>query len=489
QEIDASEMWTYAKGYGDYGDGEGGEDWQNAKLKREYTSPLAAILGIRHAPPIKNGNITTASQMDAQLKTLVDESLKVSVSATIHDLRKQNYPIAQSELGDRVFLIDDRIDLNDEVRIVYRSITRDWKGDVLDVNYTFGTQGIVKRHQSKLNTAIKDITSLLEGKIQLPYSVLDDAVKNATKALHDAQTQLIFSDNGILAVDKNNTNLVTLFNSAGIGVSKDGGPTFGPALTGQGINFDYVNSGTMLADYIAGGILAALNGNTVFNLNDGHLEMKNTEFELGGGANIHFTSSNNKIYYTRLGVGNALRTSGFGVGVGTTGNPIATVGTTPGTVLDSLHENFTGLIVSTSNSILNVSATSIVIRRFHLRNQSNFNVGFEFNWTETPSIRPMNGHERNYSLEVSEYRFHEAYIRNIYGTVGGTSTHNAKMAIETVDGKKAFDYFKQMKIKSYFYKDDDITDKYNRKVSPIIEQLDPVLENLYKISDDALDIK
>src|SRR5699024_12020536 len=26
QEIDANEMWTYAKGYGDYGDGEGGED-------------------------------------------------------------------------------------------------------------------------------------------------------------------------------------------------------------------------------------------------------------------------------------------------------------------------------------------------------------------------------------------------------------------------------------------------------------------------------
>src|SRR5690625_5646450 len=59
QEVDANELWTYAKGYGDYGDGGGGEDWQNAKLKREYTSPLAKIIGIRHAPPIKNGNITT----------------------------------------------------------------------------------------------------------------------------------------------------------------------------------------------------------------------------------------------------------------------------------------------------------------------------------------------------------------------------------------------------------------------------------------------
>src|SRR5699024_9969975 len=47
QEIDANEMWTYAKGYGDYGDGEGGEDWQNAKLERDYTSPLAKILGVR----------------------------------------------------------------------------------------------------------------------------------------------------------------------------------------------------------------------------------------------------------------------------------------------------------------------------------------------------------------------------------------------------------------------------------------------------------
>src|SRR5699024_6707294 len=118
QEIDASEMWTYAKGYGNYGDGEGGEDWQNAKLKREYTSPLASILGIRHAPPIKNGNITTRAQMDAQLITLVDESLKISVTADIHDLTRQSYPIAQSQLCDRVFVIDERIGLDEEVRIV-----------------------------------------------------------------------------------------------------------------------------------------------------------------------------------------------------------------------------------------------------------------------------------------------------------------------------------------------------------------------------------
>src|SRR5699024_10946345 len=107
--------------------------------------------------------------------------------------------------------------------------------------------------------------------------------------------QLVFSENGILAIDKNNPNLVTLFNSAGIGVSSDGGATFGQALTGNGLNADYVYTGTMLADRIAGGILASLNGNTVFNLNDGKLEMESTKFRLGGGARIDFTSSSNRI--------------------------------------------------------------------------------------------------------------------------------------------------------------------------------------------------
>src|SRR5690606_17424220 len=118
-EHDANEFYTYAIGYGDYGGnssfdetplpgevpgGEFGveinvavdEDWRNAKLVREYTSPLAKIpgIGIRHAPPIKNGNIKLKDTMDEQLKTLVDESLKIFVSATIHDLRKQGYALA-----------------------------------------------------------------------------------------------------------------------------------------------------------------------------------------------------------------------------------------------------------------------------------------------------------------------------------------------------------------------------------------------------------
>jgi Prophage endopeptidase tail len=256
QEIDANELWTFARGYGDYGDGEGGEDWRDAKLIREYTSPLANILGIRHAPPIKNGNIKDPAFMDAQLKTLVDESLKISVSATIHDLRKQGYPYAQSQLGDRVFLIDERIGLNEEVRVVAQSITRDWKGDVVDINITFGSHSIVKRHQSSLQTAIKNITELLAGRIALPFSAVDNAVAEATKALTRMQSQLQITENGsLLAVNRDNPNELVIFNAAGIGVSDDGGNTFPNAITGKGVVAEAI-----YGNYIFGVNIASDNG-------------------------------------------------------------------------------------------------------------------------------------------------------------------------------------------------------------------------------------
>src|SRR5699024_10525936 len=218
EEIDAAEMWTYAKGYGNYGnenkayDDDGDtEDWENAKLIEEYTSPLADIIGIRHAPPIKDGRITRKANMQEKLKELVDESLKISVSADVIDLQKQGYPVAQSEVGDRVFLIDERIGLDDEVRVISQSKTRNWKGDVIDLNITFGSEGIEKRHRSQLTTAAKDIQDLIAGRKKLPYSVLPAAEQNALRALREAQTELIFGTaengvQGIIAQEKDDPN-------------------------------------------------------------------------------------------------------------------------------------------------------------------------------------------------------------------------------------------------------------------------------------------
>lgn len=239
-QTDAKEMWTTVRGYGNYEDGEENEGggWQNAKLRRQYTSPLAKIpsLGMRHAPPIKNGNIKVNSTMDEQMKLLVDESVKVSVTATLHDLRKQGYPLAQPELGDRVFLIDDRIGFNEEVRVVSINVTKNWRGDIEDLELKFGEIGISQRYKSSLSTATKNILDIMEGRKKLPFYAYDSSVQQATKDLNNARTELYFpNEGGIWAVEKTNPNYLTRLTSKGLGVSDDGGATFRTTITGRGV--------------------------------------------------------------------------------------------------------------------------------------------------------------------------------------------------------------------------------------------------------------
>jgi hypothetical protein len=237
-ENDASNFWTYAKGFGDYDEG----DESSAKLIREYTSPLAQVIGIRHAPPIYDGRIKSETTMDNALKELVDSSLKISVTATIHDLVKQGYDLGQPQLGDRTFLIDERIGLNDEVRINHLTKVRDWKGNILDIQAIFGSQSLSKRYQSDLNTGIKRITDIVEGRASLPYNVLPNAIKIASEALRSAMTELEFN-NGIIARDTNDPNRLVLYNSAGLGISLDGGMTFEEAITYLGINTNLLTAG------------------------------------------------------------------------------------------------------------------------------------------------------------------------------------------------------------------------------------------------------
>ncbi|PFY32788.1 hypothetical protein COI63_28290, partial [Bacillus toyonensis] len=70
-----------------------------------------------------------------------------------------------------------------------------------------------------------------DGKIK--YNALDEGVKRASEAIKNAQTELTF-ENGILAINPEDRNNLVALNSAGLGVSQDGGRTFKEALTYKG---------------------------------------------------------------------------------------------------------------------------------------------------------------------------------------------------------------------------------------------------------------
>src|SRR5699024_2574655 len=69
------------------------------------------------------------------------------------------------------------------------------------------------------------------------------------------------------------------------------------------------------ANSIVGGILQSQNSNTTFNLNTGELNLHNNNITFGTGANINFTSRNNRITYRYSGSGSLIRSAGLGVGV------------------------------------------------------------------------------------------------------------------------------------------------------------------------------
>lgn len=424
-ETDATGYWTYAKGYGDFGnegtgDGES-SDWKDAKLTDEYTSPLAGIpgIGVRHGPPIKDGRITDKTTMQNSLKALVDGSLKISISADIHDLRRQGYALGQPELGDRVFVIDERIGLHEEVRVSNIDITKDWRGNVLDLNLTIGSPSVVKRHQANISTAIKQITEIVEGVRKIPYNVLDNAIIEATKALQNAQTELQFTTNGILAIDKNDPNMVTLMNSAGLGVSRDGGATFRNAITGFGINADVITAGTMLANRIAGGILTSLNGNTEFDLNEGKLTMQNTVFELGGGADIRFTSRSNNLYYENSSVYAGIK---FDHSLSGGGRPIAAFGVSDNN-LDVNHSSWNGLRVHSGwveNNVPGVM-TNIVSNELWLSEDPDhlsggWRIQNKYDGTKARSLYGTGSFPYNLGTDTSI--FSKVYTNNLYSAGG-----------------------------------------------------------------------
>lgn len=285
QDIDASKQYTAIRGYGNY---DGGADYQDAKLKRDYVSPLANLLGKRYSPPFMDGRIKDKKVMDKKLKTSVEESLKVSVTATIHQLNEQKYPIDQSQAGDRVFLTDERIELDEEMRISSQSITRNWKGEVIDASITFGSEGLGKRYQSNLDTAVKNITDVFEGRKEVPLSSLDKRVQEISNIINGNEDSIFeYNPNGIVGWNGDDHNYMTRYVGDAIGFSKDGGKTYNTAMSAElGIVADYITTGTLRAIIVDGVEIygSYIEGSTIVSKmsEDNYVELKGARLESHG---------------------------------------------------------------------------------------------------------------------------------------------------------------------------------------------------------------
>ena len=240
---DASEYFTHIKGFGNFEEGE--EDYfNNAKLKREYTHPLASVVGKWEGSPIVDGRITQTSTLDEAMAQAVEESLAVTIEGTLHDVRKI-YDIAVPVKGDRVWLHDERINLEQEIRLHKIVTTYDEKDNIIACDVTFGSQSIGERHKANINSLSKNFRDLLTGKLKLPIISLEQIGMDMINAIHAASSEITFGDFGMMAISKTNPNHVFGVNSEGWYISQDGGATPKTIATAEGIYADALFAGTL----------------------------------------------------------------------------------------------------------------------------------------------------------------------------------------------------------------------------------------------------
>ena len=240
---DATEYFTHIKGFGNFEEGE--EDYfNNAKLKREYTHPLASVVGKWEGSPIVDGRITQTSTLDEAMAQAVEESLAVTIEGTLHDVRKI-YDIAVPVKGDRVWLHDERINLEQEIRLHKIVTTYDEKDNIIACDVTFGSQSIGERHKANINSLSKRFADLLTGKLKLPIISLEQIGMDMINAIHAASSEIVFGDFGMMAISKTNPNHVFGVNSEGWYISQDGGATPKTIATAEGIYADALFAGTL----------------------------------------------------------------------------------------------------------------------------------------------------------------------------------------------------------------------------------------------------
>lgn len=250
-EEDGTNFFTYVRAYGDINEG---EPLQDAGVTYVYTHPLAnvAMIGRKEAPPIKliNNDDTSPNadvirgQLKQMCEDLVNNSLRITLITDF--LTLIDYPEAKPRIADEITFKATNIKYETVVRLIGITTDRTNKGTVLKQNVTFGDEPLRKRHASNINFAAQFIQDLQNNKAKISSDMLDSAIQVATQLLLNVRTELKFTDaNGIIAVNKNNANEVVVFNSAGLGISNDGGKTFRNAITGEGIVADYITSGTL----------------------------------------------------------------------------------------------------------------------------------------------------------------------------------------------------------------------------------------------------
>ncbi|MGK1620283.1 hypothetical protein ACR902_26845, partial [Klebsiella pneumoniae] len=191
--------------------------------------------------------------------------------------------------GDTITVVDEKLNFEDQVRIVQVVSNYDINGNRISVEVTCGDLTMAQHQASGSSSVNNTITDIINGDATLPDAWFSSQMKLATDSILAARTELKFTDQGIIAIDKSDRNKLVILNSAGIGVSTDGGQTFKTAITAESIDGQNINIKNINASNIVAGVINGITYNTVddvdkfrITLQKGNMEYFNDGDSMGG---------------------------------------------------------------------------------------------------------------------------------------------------------------------------------------------------------------
>lgn len=263
-ETDSSSFATYGVGYGAH---DNVDDQTSPRLSVEYYSPLydmyKAKFGAIEAEPVDDERYTVADNLLAAVKAKVDNSWSLAITVSLLDLQNAGYPYAMANAGDSITIVDESLGFEDEVRIIKVVSSYNINGERVSVDVTCGDLTMAQTQSASSSVATNTITDIINGNSTLPETWFSEQMQLATNSILSARTELKFTDQGIIAIDKSDHNKMVVLNSAGIGVSTDGGQTFKTAITAESINGENINIKNINASNIVAGVINGITYNTV----------------------------------------------------------------------------------------------------------------------------------------------------------------------------------------------------------------------------------
>lgn len=237
--------------------------------------------------------------------------------AYLTDLQFDNMELELSALDLHYLDVDhEAVKLLDEIRVISypHGLDRMFPVTKLEIpldnpdQTQFKMGDTVKTSLTSVNNQISAaILQKIEG-LPKAHSLLKEAKENATQIMNMATTGYITitkGENGSEELiisnvqDYTKADKLWKWNMNGFGYSKDGGKTFGLAMTMDGsIVADYITSGVLNADVIRAGVLKDYGGNFSLDFTTGKLTMKKGSINIGNG---NFTVDEEGNLYARRG--------------------------------------------------------------------------------------------------------------------------------------------------------------------------------------------